>query len=214
MSHKVHPKAYRLKELADWGSRWFDEKKFSECLEEDFRIREFLKKKLKEAGVQDIEIERFSNKVNVIINTTRPGLIIGRGGKGSEDLKKGLEEAIAKTLKKKELKIEIKEIKDPWSNAGFVSQWIAQRIEKRMDHRKVMKQVLEKVMFSQSVKGARVEVAGRLRGAEIARREWLKKGSLPRQTIRADIDYGFNEAHCSYGLIGVKVWIYKGEKFT
>ena len=217
MAHRVHPKIFRIKEIQDWNSRWQSKRNFSKFLEEDFRIKEFLRKKLSQASVGRIEIERFPGKINIIIETARPGLIIGRGGEGVEELKKTLEQKILsradKDVKKQELKIEIKEIREPWSKAILVSQWITQQLEKRVSHRRVLKQALDKVMASKEVKGARVEVAGRLGGAEIARREWLKRGRLPRQTLRADIDYGSSEAYCTYGVIGVKVWIYKGEKF-
>ena len=235
MSHKVHPKSYRLKELSDWDSRWLSKKNFSKYLEEDFKIREELFQRIGKLGVEKIEIERFPGKIIIFIFSSRPGLIIGRGGKGIEDLKKILEKALrkgkpslvsAKKSKKPEIsqsnasvvqtpeiKIEIKEIKDPWSSASLSGQWIAQQIERRIPHRRVLKQAIEKIMGSKITKGVKVEVAGRLGGAEIARREWLKKGRLPLQTIRADIDFAREKAHCSYGVIGVKVWIYKGEKF-
>jgi len=209
MSHKVHPKIYRIREITDWNSRGFYEKKFSEYLEKDFRIREFLKKRLAKIGVEKIEIERSLGKVNIIISTARHGLIIGRGGEGVEALKKALE----KFLEEKEIRIEIREIRNPWLSAELAVQYIAQQIEKRVAHRRVLKQALEKITAARGNKGARVEVSGRLNGAEIARREWLKKGNLPRQTIRANIDYAQERAHCTYGIIGIKVWIYKGEKF-
>lgn len=212
MAHKVHPKIFRIKETADWNSRWFNHKKLPQYLEEDFKIREFLHKKLKEAALQNVEIERFPGKIIVSINSARPGLIIGRGGEGIEKLKNSLEK-ILNIKKAGELKIEIKEIRDPWSRASLACQWVAQQIEKRLPYRRVLKQTLEKIMASKEVKGAKVEVSGRLMGAEIAREEWLKKGQLPRQTIRANIDYCHCEAYCTYGVIGVKVWIYKGEKF-
>ena len=213
MTHKVHPKAYRLKELSDWHSRWFDKKTLAKYLEEDFLIREFLKKKIGKLGVEKIEIERFPGKVTIIIFTARPGLIIGRGGGGVEELKKQLETKVLKITSPKEVKIEIKEIRDPWSSAALVAQWIIQQIEKRVRFRRVLKQSLEKMMASKGNKGAKVEVSGRLDGVEIARREWLKKGRLPLQTLRAEIDFAQDEALCTYGKIGVKVWIYKGERF-
>ena len=209
MSHKVHPKIYRIREITDWNSRGFYEKKFSEYLEKDFRIREFLKKRLAKIGVEKIEIERSLGKVNIIISTARPGLIIGRGGEGVEALKKALE----KFLEEKEIRIEIREITNPWLSAELAVQYIAQQIEKRVPCRRVIKQVLDKIMSQKEVKGARIEVAGRLGGSEIARRQWLKEGRLPRQTIRADIDYAQGGAYCTYGVVGIKVWIYKGEKF-
>lgn len=211
MTHKVHPKAFRLREAADWDSRWLNQKKLREYLEEDFNIRKFLGQRLKDCGIQNIEIERSTGKSNIIINTSRPGLIIGRGGKGVEDLKNELEKKLGG--EKKELRIDIKEIRNPWGSASLAAQLIAQQLEKRMPHRRLIKQAAEKIMASKEVKGARIEVAGRLGGAEIARREWLKRGQLPRQTLRAIIDYAQVDAFCSYGVIGVKVWIYKGERF-
>lgn len=214
MTHKVHPKSFRLKETTDWDSRGFYQKKMPFYLEEDFKIREFIRKRLKDAGVQNVEIERYSGKINVVINTARPGLIIGRGGAGAEDLKKSLDKILSRGSKeKRELRIEIKEVKDPWTKASLVGQSIAQQIEKRIPFRRAIKQALEKAMAYKEVKGARIEIAGRLDGSDIARRQWLLKGRLPRQTIRADIDYAQSEAHCSYGVIGIKVWIYKGDKF-
>lgn len=206
--------------MADWNSRWLDKKKFPQYLEEDFEIRKFLTEKLGKIGLEKIEIERFLGKLNIIISSARPGLIIGRGGGGIEELKKELERKIFKNFSKKtpaspasELKLEIKEIRDPWSSASLTAQWIAQQIEKRVSHRRVLKQALEKITALRTIKGARVEVAGRLGGTEIARTEWLKKGKLPRQSLRADIDYAQAKAFCTYGTVGVKVWIYKGEKF-
>jgi len=211
MAHKVHPKVFRLKELANWDSRWLDEKKLPQYLEEDFEIRKFIQKKLGKIGIEKIEIERLPGKLNIFISSARPGLIIGRGGGGIEELKKELEKTLIKD--KRELKIEIKEIKNPWISANLSAQWIASQIEKRIPHRRVLKRALDKITSQKEVQGARVEVAGRLNGTEIARREWLPSGKLPRQTLRADIDYAQAEAHCSYGIIGIKVWIYKGEKF-
>ncbi len=214
MAHKVHPKSYRLRDLANWNSRWFDQKNFPKYLEEDFKIREYLKKKIGKLGVEKVEIERFAGKLNIIIFSARPGLIIGRGGSGIEEMKKGLEMKVLEDSKaKKEVRIEIREIKDVWSSAALSAQYIAQQIEKRVPFRKVLKQTLEKISLSKQVKGARIEMKGRLNGAEIARREWLQKGRLPRQTIRADIDFIQDQAFCTYGTIGIKVWIYKGDKF-
>lgn len=213
MSHKVHPKAFRLKSIDDWHSRWLEKKNFPKVLAEDFNIRQFLNKKIGKLGVEKIEIERFTNKLNIIICSTRPGLIIGRGGGGIEELKKELERKVFKGKFKGELKIEIKEIRDPWSSATLSAQWVAQQIERRFPPRRALKQAIEKIMIVKTNKGARVEIAGRLGGAEIARRQWLARGRLPRQTIRADIDYAQVKAHCTYGVIGIKVWIYKGEVF-
>lgn len=213
MSHKVHPKSYRLRDLADWESRWFDKKKMAQYLEEDFRIREVIQKKIGKLGIEEIKIERFPGKLNVIIPSGRPGLIIGRAGSGIEELKRELEKKVFKGKQKKELKLEVKEIRNVWASAALSAQWVAQQLERRVRHRKVLKQGMSKIIVAKGVEGARIEVAGRLGGAEIARREWQQQGRLPRQTLRADIDYAQERAQCSYGTIGVKVWIYKGEKF-
>jgi len=213
MTHKVHQKVFRIKEVSDWDSRGFYGKNFSQKLEEDFKIRRFLKEKLGNIGIEKVEIERFPGKINVIVSTLRPGLVIGRGGKGVEELRKELVDRVFKKEEKKELRLEIKEVKDPWSSATLAAQWLAQQIEKRVRYRRVLKQAISKISSAKGVKGCRAQVTGRLNGVEIARREWLQKGKLPRQTIRADIDFAHTKAFCTYGVIGVKVWIYKGEKF-
>lgn len=221
MSHKVHPKAFRIRGIKDWDSRGFYEKNFASYLEEDFEIRELIKKKIKKFGLGKIEIERSPAKINVIIFTARPGLVIGRAGEGVERLKKELRQKILKTrasFKKEEaikldLRVEIREIKNVWFSALLVAQFMASQIERRTSYRRVLKKTLSKVMSQKGVKGARVEVKGRLNGIAIARREWLQQGLLPRQTLRADIDYAQDTAFCSYGAVGIKVWIYKGEKF-
>ena len=210
MAHKVHPLSYRRKRINDWNSRGFY-KDSAKTLEEDFKVRKFIQKKLAKTGIEKIEIERFPGKTNVIISSSRPGLIIGRGGEGIEKLKNELENKIVG--KKSGLRIEVREIKNPWSSASLSAQWAAQQIEKRVPYRRVLKMGLQKIMENKEIKGARIEISGRLNGAEIARREWLAEGQMPRQTIRADIDYALAEARCSYGTIGVKVWLYKGEKF-
>lgn len=214
MSHKVHVKSFRLRNAGDWDSRWLNTKRLRDYLEEDFIIRKLLEKKFKDASVQNIEIERSTGKANIIINSARPGFIIGRGGKGADDLKKELEKKLpAPKEGKREIRIEIREIRNPWISASLAGQWMAQQIEKRVGHRRVMKQALEKIMANKEAKGARIEMSGRLDGNEIARRAWLRKGRMPRQTLRAVIDYALTEALCTYGIIGIKVWIYKGEKF-
>ena len=216
MSHKVHPKSFRIRGIEDWNIRGFYGKKMPQYLEEDFLIKDFLQKKLVEASLAGIEIEHSANKLNIIIETARPGLIIGRGGEGVELLKLEIEKKIKRKLKsalKRQIKIEIKEVKNPWISATLVAKMAAQQIEKRIPFRQVMKKSIERVMTNREVKGIRMEMAGRLNGIEIARREWLSQGRLPRNTLRADIDYAQDEAHCTYGKIGIKVWIYKGEKF-
>jgi small subunit ribosomal protein S3 len=219
MAHKVHPKAFRIKDSSGWYSRGYYEKKFPKMLEEDFAIRKFLHARLAGIGISEVEIDRFPGKMNVVISCVRPGLIIGRQGQGIEELRKKLEGLVFKgrliDKSKKaaaDLRVEIREITNPWASAPYIGQSIAAQIEKRMPYLKVLKQSIEKAMGSRDVQGVRVQVAGRLNGVEIARTAWLSKGRLPRQTIRADIDYALTEAHCTYGVIGIKVWVYKGEK--
>jgi len=220
MAHKVHPKSFRIKGTEDWNIRGFYGRKMPQFLEEDFLIKDFLRNKLIEASVANIQIEHSANKVNVIIETARPGLVIGRGGGGIDALKHEIETKIQRKLRnrllgapKREMKIEIREVKNPWICSALVAQMAAQQIEKRMPFRQVLKKSIERVMTNREVKGIRMEVSGRLNGIEIARREWLSQGRMPRNTIRADIDYAHDEAKCTYGKIGIKVWIYKGEKF-
>jgi len=214
MSHKSSQKILRIRKTSDWLSRGFYEKNFSQSLREDFLIREFLNKKLPKASVEAIEIERGETSIKVIIKTSRPALVIGRGGEEIVKIKKALEKLLFEKEKfpKKEIKLEVLEVKNLWTSASLVSQWMASQLEKRVPYRRVLKTALGRIMMNKEIKGAKVEVAGRLNGVEIARTEWLKQGKLPRQNLKADIDYGFSEAVCSYGKIGVKVWIYKGEK--
>lgn len=214
MSHKVHPASYRRRRIEDWDSRGFY-KNPAKTLEEDFKIRNFLNEKLEKIGIEKIEIERFPGKLNIIVSSARPGLIIGRGGEGIERLKKELEDKVISKFKNEKLalRIEIREIKNPWTSASLSAQWVAQQLEKRMPYRRVLKMALGKIEEVKEIKGSRIEIAGRLNGAEIARREWLAQGRLPKQTIRARIDYAKANARCSYGTLGVKVWLYKGEKF-
>lgn len=199
--------------MKDWFSRGFYGKNTPRYLEEDFKIRKFLEKKLSEASIENIEIERSFSAIKIIIKTSRPALVIGRGGEAVENLKKILAKQLKIKEDKREMKIEVQEVKNPWFSANICAQWIAQQIKRRVQFRRVMKMALSKIMFQKGVKGARVELAGRLNGVEIARTEWLKEGQLPRNNLRADIDYGTSSAFCTYGVIGVKVWIYKGEKF-
>ena len=214
MAHKVHPKAYRIRGNSDWDSRWYH-KTPGFLLEEDFRVREFLNKKLSKIGIEKIEIERSLNKLNIIITTSRPGLIIGRGGEGVEILKKEIENKIVRKEEKKdrEVRIEIREIKNPWTSAVSCATWVALQIEKRMPYRKVMKQIIQKASVCKEIEGIKVEVSGRLNGADIARREWLSSGRLPLQKIRADIDYAVKESFTTFGVVGIKIRLYKGDKF-
>ncbi len=215
MTHKVHPKIFRIGVTEDWDSKGFYESNFSSFLEEDYIIRDFLRKKLRDNSVEKVEIERSLDEVGIIIYSSRPGLIIGRGGEGVKNLKDIIEKKIKKVSKgeKKKIRLEIKEVKDPWLSASLAAQDIAKQIEKRMPYRKVVKQSLHKIAMHKEVKGVRIQVAGRLNGIEIARSEFFQEGQLKRATIRGKIDYSFAMAKCPYGAIGVRVYIYKGEKF-
>lgn len=220
MSHKVDQRVFRIKRISDWKSRGDYQKNFPQYLEEDFRIRQFIKKSFPSGTVESVEIEREPSQIKIIINTPRPGLIIGRRGEGARKLQadiinilKEIDQSENSQGFKREIKIEIQEVREPWASAVLVAEWIALQIEKRLPYRRALKMALQKIMACKQVKGAKVQVAGRLNGLEIARTEWLKQGELPRTNLRADIDYGFAEAFCTYGVIGVKVWIYKGEKF-
>lgn len=214
MGHHVHPYAFRLGYTTDWKSRWFNRKKYKDYLKQDYYLREFLMARLKQAAAQDIEIKRSANSVNIIIHAARPGIIIGRGGAGIQELKKEIISKIFKgQTKGLDIKIDIEEIKKPETYARVVAQNIADQLERRMPFRRAMKKTLDKVMQNSEVKGVKIWISGRLGGTEMAREEWLKAGGVPLQTIRADIDYAQVNAYTTYGVIGVKVWIYKGEKF-
>ena len=208
MAQKINPKSYRLGITENWDSRWFDLKNTKKLLEEDYKIRRFVLKQTQAAKIENIEIERKAKDIKVIIKTARPGLLIGRQGIGIETLSVGLKKLL-KTNNK--INIVVEEVKHPESSASIVAQNIAEDIEKRISYRRVLKQHLSKIIQHKEVLGAKVMASGRLDGIEIARDEWLKEGKLPLSTLRANIDYGFSEAHCTYGVVGIKVWIYKGE---
>ena len=206
MGQKVHPYSFRLGYIRDWSSRWFARKKdFGRLLVEDAKIRVHIKKNLMQAAVSKIEIERASNRVRIIIHSGRPGVIIGRKGAEIDRLRDDLREIVDK-----ELQIDIKEVKEPAISAQLVAENIAFQMEKRVGFRRSMKKAVQQAMTT-GAQGIKIRCAGRLDGAEIARAEKYMEGKVPLQTIKADIDYGFSEAHTVYGLIGVKVWIYLGE---
>jgi small subunit ribosomal protein S3 len=216
MGHKVHPFVFRIGTVTNWKSRWFDKKKYKELLEQDVKLRDFIMKKLAKAGVNSVEIERSANLVNIIVQTARPGLVIGRGGGGVEELKREIKKIIQKNnpeLANLEVRLEIEEVKQPTSQAAVVAAEMASQIERRLPYRRVMKQALDKIMQNKDVQGAKVMVKGRLNGAEIARKEWLKKGKISLQTLRTNIDYAQATAYTTYGTVGIKVWINKGEVF-
>lgn len=212
MTHKVHPESFRRENSEDWDSQWMDPNSLADNLKRDYQIRQFFRSNLEDAGIEKIVIKRYPGEMKVNIKTSRPGLVIGRRGQGIEELKEGLEKKVLDDYDGK-INVEVKGIKDPWVEAQLASDWIAKQIEKRTPYRRALKQALGKIMNHSEVEGGRVQVAGRLNGLEFARTEWIEEGSLPRQTQRADIDYGESEAYCSYGTIGVKVWIYTGKTF-
>lgn len=217
MSHTVHPYAHRLGIIRDWKSRWFSVgEKYKARLRGDIFIREYLEKRLRGSYVSDVEIERGEKTLRIIIKTSRPGMIIGRSGEGSEKLRKDLVSFMSKKKLStpKELKIDIEEVRSPESNAHIVAFMIIEGLEKRMPYRRVLKQTVEKVVANRDVKGVRITLSGRLGGTDIARAEEMKKGRIPLQTFRADIDFVKEKAHLPYGDIGIKVWIYKGETFS
>lgn len=214
MSHRVHPKVFRIKGVEDWQSRWFSKKNYKTNLEQDLKIREFVKKELKLAAVDEVVIKRSANSIHIFIRAARPGIIIGRGGAGIQELKKRIIDKVFKgKIKGLDIKIDVEEIRKAEIQASIIGKAIAEQLEKRMPFRRVIKQTVEKVMQNPEVKGVKVFVSGRLNGSEMARDEKLIKGSLPLQTIRANIDYAQTNAYTVYGVIGIKVWINKGEIF-
>lgn len=206
MGQKTHPKGFRLGVIYDWDSRWFARKDFSELLLEDNKIRQFVKQKLRNAGISRIEIDRKPQEVTVTIHAARPGVVIGRGGTGIEALRKELVEL----TNKKKVILHAIEVKSPEIDAQLVAENIAESIQRRVSYRRAMRQAMLRAMRA-GAKGIRIRCAGRLAGAEIARRERAGEGTVPLHTLRADVDYGFAEAHTTYGRIGIRVWIYKGD---
>ena len=205
MGQKVNPHGLRVGVIKDWDSKWYADAEFSDYLVENYNIRKFLKKKLYSAGVSKIEIERASDRVKVIIYTAKPGVVIGKGGAEIEVTKKELSK-----LTDKKVMVDIKEIKRPDRDAQLVAENIAQQLENRVSFRRAMKSCMGRTMKSGAM-GIKTCCSGRLGGADIARAEFYSEGTIPLQTLRADIDYGFAEANTTYGKVGVKVWIYKGE---
>lgn len=205
MGQKVHPKGFRVGVIYDWDSRWFARKNFADLLLEDWKIRRYIKDNLNRAGIPRIEIERKPQEISIIVHAARPGMVIGRGGTGIEALRKDLER-----LTGKRVNIHCLEVKSPETDAQLVAENIASAIERRVSYRRAMRQAIGRAMRA-GAKGIKVKVSGRLHGAEIARSERAGEGTVPLHTIRANIDYGVAEAHTTYGRIGVKVWIYKGD---
>lgn len=218
MTHVAHPFVQRLGINRDWKSRWFttDKKKYREYIRTDAAIRKLLAKKLRGMAIDAVEIERNDTTLRILIKTARPGLVIGRSGEGATKLRKDVD-MLLRTLKlseKPEVKIDIEEVRSVEASAAIVAQMVVEGLEKRMPFRRVLKQTVEKAMANRDVQGVRIIVSGRLGGADMARREELKKGRIPLQTLRADIDFARERANLPYGVIGVKVWIYRGDVFA
>ena len=205
MGQKVHPKGLRIGIIRDWDAKWFAEKDFATLLHEDIKLREYIKKKMFIAGISRIEIERAASRVKITIHTAKPGIVIGRGGTEVEALRKEIEKMTGKNIN-----VNIVEVKVPELDAQLVSEGVAAQLVKRVSFRRAMKQAVSRTM-RMGARGIKISCSGRLNGAEMARTEWYNEGKVPLHTLRADIDYGFAEANTTYGKIGVKVWIYKGE---
>jgi len=205
LGHKVHPLGFRLGVIRDWQARWYAEKGYDDFLQEDLKLRQAIQSKYTEAGISLVEIDRQANKVTVTIHTARPGVVIGRGGQRVDELRLHLENLIGKRIQ-----LNIVEVQQPELDAYLVARSIAEQIEHRVAFRRAMKQAVFRSLQA-GAKGIRISCAGRLGGVEIARREIIHQGQVPLHTLRADIDYGFTEAHTTLGRIGVKVWIYRGD---
>ncbi len=205
MGQKVHPHGFRLGVTRTWDSRWYSEKNFGDFLIEDLKLREFIKKRQAQSSISKMEIERAAGKVRLIIHTARPGIVIGPKGSEIEKLRKAI-----LRMTNKEVIVDIKEIRRPEIDAQLVAENVAQQLERRIAFRRAMKKAVSSALKA-GAKGIRIATAGRLGGAEMARREWYREGRVPLHTLRADIDYGFAEASTTYGVIGIKVWIFKGE---
>lgn len=217
MTHVVHPYSHRLGIIRDWKSRWFSKKTtdYVDHLRSDVLVRAWLTKKLCGMYLSMIEIERSEKQYRIMIHTSRPGMIIGRGGDGIEKLRVTLKKEMArlKIVVPQDVKLDIIEVNNPEADAAIVAAMVAEGIEKRLPFRRVLKTTIEKIMANREVLGARIAVSGRLGGAEMARREQIKRGGIPLQTLRADIDFARDKAYMTYGVIGIKVWIYRGMKF-
>ncbi|WP_456401705.1 30S ribosomal protein S3 [Persephonella sp.] len=210
MGQKVHPTGFRLGITKDWKSKWFaDKKKYGQLLHEDVKIRNFVNERYKQAGIADVIIERLGEKVRIKILASKPGIVIGRKGSEVEELNKVLQ-AVTNA---KDVTVNVDEVKKPELNAKLVAEDIALQLERRVSHRRAMKRAIDNAMKA-GAKGIKVQVGGRIGGVDLARKEWFMAGRMPLQTIRADIDYGTARASTKYGILGIKVWIYKGDKLA
>lgn len=209
MGRKVHPTGFRLKVVKDWNARWYaDGRKYAELLHEDLKIRDYVRENHGNAGISQIEIERFPNQVVVTLHTARPGIVIGRKGVTVKELRATLED-----LTQKKVKVEVEEVESPDSDSTLIAQNIASQLERRISHSRAMKRAASQAIRA-GAEGVKIMAAGRLGGSEMSRTEWVREGQVPLQTLRADIDYGTAEALTTFGRIGVKVWVYKGEILT
>jgi len=208
MGQKVNPIGFRLGVIRTWDSRWYSKRDFSTQLHEDLKLRKYLKKKLYSAGIAKIEIERAAGKVKINVHTARPGIVIGKKGSGVETLKADIQR-----LSKAEVFLNIIEVKNPESNATLIAENVAAQLEKRVAFRRAMKKCMT-AAFKQGIKGIKIRVSGRLGGSEIARSEWYSEDSVPLHTLRANVDYGTAEGYTTYGIIGVKAWVYNGPTET
>jgi small subunit ribosomal protein S3 len=213
MGHKVNPTGIRLGITTTWKSRWFGKKDYISNLREDVQMRQFILTRWKAAAIASVDIERSANVVKIVIQTSRPGVLIGRGGTGIEDLTRSVKRRFF-AGRRIDLKIEVQEVKHFEESAMLVAQQVAEQLERRLPFRRVLKGMLDQVEKNKTVKGVKIEICGRLGGAEMSRPEWLSRGTIPLHTLRADIDFAKASAQTTYGTIGVKVWVYKGEKFA
>jgi len=205
LGRKVHPVGFRIGIIRDWQGKWYSDKSYTKFLEEDIKLRSAILSKYPEAAIAKVDVDRQANEVAITIHTARPGIVIGRGGQRVDEMRQGLEKIIAKKVR-----LNIQEIRQPELDAVLVSRSIAEQLERRIAYRRAMKQAIFRTMQA-GARGIRIVCAGRLAGAEIARRQLMHQGRVPLHTIRADIDYGFTEAHTTMGRLGIKVWIYKGD---
>lgn len=208
MGQKIHPIGFRLGITQEHRSRWFaDSKRYPEILQEDHKIRQYVEEKLNNAGISEIRIERKADQIDLEVHTARPGVVVGRGGSGIENLRTGLQAALGSN---RQIRINVIEVARVDADAGLIAEYIAQQLERRVSFRRVVRQAIQRAQRA-DVQGIKIQVSGRLNGAEIARTEWTREGRVPLHTLRADIDYDYRTAKTIYGILGVKVWVFKGE---
>lgn len=209
MGHKIHPTGFRLGVVQDHRSRWFAEgARYPELLQEDYRIREYVQKTLNNAGISDIRIERKADQIDLEVRTARPGVVVGRGGAGIEALRVGVQKLLKDSSR--QIRVNVVEVSRVDADAALVAEYIIQQLERRVSFRRVVRQAIQRAQRA-GVEGIKIQVSGRLNGAEIARTEWTREGRVPLHTLRADVDYAYTTAQTTYGILGVKVWIFKGE---